>query len=148
RWSGPGWSTGWWSTSSPARALRPGRAWPSSCSPGRIQSCEPAVSAFAACVLALSRKRRKTDDEMASLSLLERLAGQALVRRIPPVSRGLYAPGRVARLDRTPLAGVQRRTLLQLVHHARHTRFGREHDFDHIRTVADYQRRVPLRDYE
>ena len=30
----------------------------------------------------------------------------------------------------------------------RHTRFGRDHDFAGIRTVADYQRRVPLSGYE
>jgi hypothetical protein len=34
------------------------------------------------------------------------------------------------------------------VRHARRTRFGRDHDFDEIRTIADYQRRVPLRTYE
>jgi hypothetical protein len=39
-------------------------------------------------------------------------------------------------------------TLSRLVRRARRTRFGQDHDFDRIRTVADYQRMVPLRDYE
>jgi hypothetical protein len=61
---------------------------------------------------------------------------------------GRYAVRRVAWLDRCSTADVQRQTLLRLVHHARHTRFGRDHDFGSIRTIADYQCRVPLRDYE
>src|SRR5262249_34982435 len=36
----------------------------------------------------------------------------------------------------------------RLVEFARHTNFGREHGFDRIRSVSDYQQRVPLRDYE
>ena len=43
---------------------------------------------------------------------------------------------------------VQRRTLRSLVHKARRTRFGRDHGFGAIRTVADFQRAVPLRTYE
>ena len=42
---------------------------------------------------------------------------------------------------------TQERTLLHLVARARATAFGRQHGFDAIRSVADYQRRVPLRDY-
>jgi hypothetical protein len=45
-----------------------------------------------------------------------------------------------------PLA-VQEASLLHLVHTARNTIFGRQHDFEAIRSVADYQRRVPLREY-
>ena len=37
---------------------------------------------------------------------------------------------------------------MRLVRHAQNTRFGRDHDFGRIRTVADYQERVPLRDYD
>src|SRR5207302_2739768 len=39
-------------------------------------------------------------------------------------------------------------TLLRLVRFARRTQFGRDHAFERIRTIDDYQRRVPLRDYE
>jgi hypothetical protein len=46
------------------------------------------------------------------------------------------------------VAAMQRDTLLRLVHHARDTRFGRDHGFASIRSIADYQSRVPVRDYE
>jgi hypothetical protein len=72
----------------------------------------------------------------------------SLIRRAADAALGLYARRRARALDRLDAAVEQRRTLLRLVRHARHTRFGREHDFHSMRTVADYQRRVPLRDYE
>ena len=50
------------------------------------------------------------------------------------------------RAAREPIV-TQERALLALVAHARRTVIGRQHGFDDIRTVADYQRRVPLRDY-
>ena len=81
-------------------------------------------------------------------TLLESLAGRPLVRRLTDVVMGRYAARRVARLDGRAPGPVQRRTLLRLVRHARDTRFGRDHDFARIRTVADYQRRVPPREYE
>ena len=37
---------------------------------------------------------------------------------------------------------------MQLIGRARRTRFGKDHDFDFIETVADYQARVPLRTFE
>jgi len=43
---------------------------------------------------------------------------------------------------------AQERVLLRLVRRARDTRFGRDHDFSAIRTVADFQARVPLRKYD
>ena len=42
----------------------------------------------------------------------------------------------------------QERVLLGLVRKARSTRFGRDHDFGSIRSVADFQRAVPTRTYE
>lgn len=58
----------------------------------------------------------------------------------------LAAAGRrhLARLDRLAPARCQRRILLGLVHKAQATRFGRDHDFRRIRSVADYRRLVPL----
>jgi hypothetical protein len=44
-------------------------------------------------------------------------------------------------------AVVQESTLLDLVARARGTEFGRAHDFGGIRSIADYQRRVPVRQY-
>src|SRR6516225_6685147 len=72
----------------------------------------------------------------------------SLIRRAADFAFGRYARRRALALDRLDAADEQRRTLLRLVRHARHTRFGREHDFHRLRTVADYQRRVPLRDYD
>jgi GH3 auxin-responsive promoter len=59
-----------------------------------------------------------------------------------------YARHRREEIDRQSIAETQQETLLRLVRQARHTRFGREHDFAGIRTIEDYQERVPLRDYE
>ncbi len=44
-------------------------------------------------------------------------------------------------------ADIQEATLHRLVAHARGTEFGQGHDFAGIRSVADYQARVPLRGY-
>ncbi len=59
-----------------------------------------------------------------------------------------FAAHRTAQLDQRSPVRIQQQTLLRLVRHARRTRFGIDHDFDGIRTLADYQRRVPLRTYE
>jgi hypothetical protein len=72
----------------------------------------------------------------------------SLIRRAVAFGFARYAPRRAAALDRLDAAEEQRRTLLRLVRHARATRFGREHDLGRVRTVADYQRQVPLRDYD
>ncbi len=60
----------------------------------------------------------------------------------------LYARYRLPRLAAQNPAAVQREQLLKLVAHARETRFGRDHAFAVIHSVADYQNAVPLRRYE
>jgi hypothetical protein len=60
----------------------------------------------------------------------------------------VYAGIRVARLAHEDPISVQRRALLRLVRRAAVTRFGREHGFDAIRSIAGFQARVPLRRYE
>jgi GH3 auxin-responsive promoter len=85
---------------------------------------------------------------MASSSLLERQIGSKLSRRAADALFGCYARHRVGRVDGLAVGDVQAKTLHWLVRHAQNTRFGREHDFGRIRTVAEYQERVPLRDYE
>jgi hypothetical protein len=82
------------------------------------------------------------------MPLAERLAGLPLVRRLTDAYLGRYARKRTAKLDHRPTPAVQEKTLLRLVRRARGTRFGRDHDFGRIRSVADYQERVLLRDYE
>ncbi|HZT79206.1 MAG TPA: GH3 auxin-responsive promoter family protein, partial [Gemmataceae bacterium] len=82
------------------------------------------------------------------MTVLQRLAGQRLVRRAADAALHRYARRRAAFLDRLNVAEAQRSALLRLVRRARDTRFGRDHDFARVRSVADYQRRVPLREYE
>jgi hypothetical protein len=71
-----------------------------------------------------------------------------LVRRAADQGLLWYARRRAAELDRLDAGRAQERLLLRLLRRAEHTAFGREHGFDRIRSVAEYQRRVPLRDYE
>jgi hypothetical protein len=85
---------------------------------------------------------------MSTLSVLASLAGRPLMRRAADAVFGRFALRRARQLDRQPAARVQEQTLLRLVRHARDTRFGRDHDFAGVRSVADYQARVPLRDYD
>ena len=79
---------------------------------------------------------------------LAKVAGSAPVRLA--VNRGFhaYARRRTRGLDRADPVALQRRGLLRLVRAAEATRFGRDHGFGSIRTVADFQARVPLRTYE
>jgi hypothetical protein len=70
-------------------------------------------------------------------SWLGRCAIDALLRR--------RARCRLVELDHTDAAPSQARLLRGLVHRARNTRFGRDHDFARIRTPADFRRLVPLR---
>ncbi|WP_448188264.1 GH3 family domain-containing protein [Azospirillum sp. sgz301742] len=60
----------------------------------------------------------------------------------------LYARRRLRALARQRPDAVQEATLLRLVRHAEATRFGRDHGFERILSVLDFQERVPLRRYE
>ena len=60
----------------------------------------------------------------------------------------VYANWRTSRLSRQNAVEMQSAVLLCLVHQARDTRFGRQHGFEKIGTIDDYQRRVRLRRYE
>lgn len=81
-------------------------------------------------------------------TLTERIFRTRAGRAMADAAFARYARRRVRFLDRTDAAELQRRTLLKLVRTARDTRFGRDHDFREVRSVADYQQRVPLREYE
>jgi hypothetical protein len=80
--------------------------------------------------------------------LIQQFANTAPVRRAADVMFGTYARRRVRQLDRNPVGAIQEHTLAALVRHARGTRFGRDHGFHQVRSIAEYQQRVPLRDYE
>ena len=60
----------------------------------------------------------------------------------------LYARHRLSQLKAQDAVDQQQRQLRQLVRKAAPTRFGRDHRFVEIRSVADFQARVPVRDYE
>lgn len=60
----------------------------------------------------------------------------------------LYGRTRLARLARQDAARAQERQLMRLVRRASATCFGRDHGFADIRSVDEYQKRVPLRRYE
>lgn len=60
----------------------------------------------------------------------------------------LYAAYRQHRLATQDPVAEQERLLLRLVGHASTTRFGLDHNFAGIRSVADFQERVPLSRYE
>jgi hypothetical protein len=85
---------------------------------------------------------------LSTAGLVERFAERPLVRRLADAGLRRYARRRATRLDRLDVAASQHSCLLRLLRQAKETRFGREHDFARIRTVADYQQRVPLRSYE
>jgi hypothetical protein len=60
----------------------------------------------------------------------------------------LYATIRGRRLRKTDRVESQEKVLWELMKRAKKTQFARDHDFQNIHTVADYQEGVPLRRYE
>lgn len=66
----------------------------------------------------------------------------------PALLRGYaaYREWQLARIHRDPMA-VQRRTLLALLRRASNTAWGRKFDYASIRSIAEYQRRVPIQNY-
>jgi len=85
---------------------------------------------------------------MSRTAFLAPLAAHRWVRRAADAMLLRYAHHRTAALDRMDAGRVQHDTLLSLVRRARNTRFGRDHDFSRISSLADYQARVPVREYE
>lgn len=76
------------------------------------------------------------------------LAGSLPVRHLVNAGFHLHARLRTSKVDSLDPRRVQEQGLLRLVRAARATRFGRDHEFDQVRSVADYQKAVPLRTYE
>jgi hypothetical protein len=71
-----------------------------------------------------------------------------VLRSIVNLGFHIDARRRCRQLDRANPVHSQKSVLHSLVRRARNTRFGRDHRFDQIHTVADYQREVPIRNYE
>jgi hypothetical protein len=72
-------------------------------------------------------------------------AGAPLARRLLDVWFRGQARRHVVELDQQAIDRAQYRTLFGLIHQAQLTRFGCDHDFRRIRTVADFRRLVPVR---
>jgi hypothetical protein len=78
-------------------------------------------------------------------TVLQQLAATPLVRGLVEARFRSQARRRLAELDHESVERAQYRLLAGLVHQARSTRFGRDHDFRRIRTPDDYRRLVPVR---
>ena len=85
---------------------------------------------------------------MLNTDFLAPVAGNKWVRKFADAGLVRYSHARTVALDRMDAGCVQHDTLMSLVRRARNTRFGRDHDFSRMYSVADYQARVPVRDYE
>jgi GH3 auxin-responsive promoter len=83
-----------------------------------------------------------------SIQDLERVAGSRPVREAVNLVFQLNARLRCAGLAHADPVRIQEQTLSRLVRKAGQTRFGRDHRFGGIRSVADFQRAVPVRTYE
>ena len=81
-------------------------------------------------------------------TLLQRISGSTIARNLADAGLNRYAMNRVRELDAMDVAREQKRVLMNLIRKTRNTKFGRDHRFSDIETVADYQKRVPLRTYE
>jgi hypothetical protein len=77
-----------------------------------------------------------------------KLVGSPLARGAVNLGFHLSSRLRCDELAHLDPVRIQERTLSRLVSKARQTRFGRDHHFDRIRSVADFQRTVPVRTYE
>ena len=85
---------------------------------------------------------------MDAASAIALVAGASPVRSAVNQAFHLFARRRTGLLDLADPVEGQRRILRGLVNRARSTRFGLDHRFDSIRSVEDYQARVPIRTYE
>ncbi len=81
-------------------------------------------------------------------SPLIRLAAARPTRSVVNAAFATWSRRRVSRLAGCDPARVQRRTLLELVKAASHTRFGRDHDFGSIDSIEGFQEAVPVQTYD
>jgi len=79
---------------------------------------------------------------------LDLFVGNPLSRRLAASVVHVVAKRRVKQLDALDVPAIQDRTLLGLVRKAAGTRFGKDHGFDRVTSVTDYQAAVPVRTYE
>jgi hypothetical protein len=85
---------------------------------------------------------------MSFLSPIAPIADLGPIRALVNAGFLTYSRRRVRELEHADPVDLQERTLRDLIRAASNTRFGRDHHFAAIGTVADYQSAVPLRTYE
>ena len=85
---------------------------------------------------------------MSLLSPIAPLADLGPIRALVNAGFLAYSRRRVGELEHADPVDLQERTLRDLVREASRTRFGRDHRFDAIESVTDFQNTVPLRTYE
>ena len=85
---------------------------------------------------------------MSYLAPLVPLAGSGPIRAAVNAGFIAWSRRRVRELEHADPVGLQEQTLRDLLREAARTRFGRDHRFDALKSVADYQAAVPLRTYE
>lgn len=66
---------------------------------------------------------------------------------VTPILR-TYAKKRVRKLNRSDSLTAQKETLLQLCRRSHKTQFAKKHELHEVRTIEDFQRRVPIRTYD
>jgi hypothetical protein len=76
------------------------------------------------------------------------IAGSAPVRRLVNAGFHLHARVRTATVEKQDSARTQERVLYSLLRKSRNTVFGRDHRFEQVQYIADFQASVPLRTYE
>jgi hypothetical protein len=87
-------------------------------------------------------------DRSARISPVAWIAGSLPARLLVSAGFHLHAQLRTRVIAALDPKRTQERALLSLIRRARDTRFGRDHGFARIRTVAEFQSAVPLRAYE
>ena len=82
------------------------------------------------------------------MSLADFVTGNRVVRSLADKVLVRFSHRRVEQLDAMNLAQAQERVLFRLLRRAQSTQFGNDHHFSDIRSIHDYQQRVPARHYE
>jgi hypothetical protein len=82
------------------------------------------------------------------MSLIHAVTGNSLVRTVVNQSFHAWAGQRMGSQARANAVETQKAVIRSLTKKARKTKFGVDHQFSSIRSVADYQSAVPVRTYE
>lgn len=85
---------------------------------------------------------------MPAPAFLNRIVDRPFIRRGVDAFFSHYARRRCGYLNSASPAKLQKNTLFGLIRKAQKTQFGIDHGFSRIRSIADFQARVPPRDYE